>query len=143
MTIARSISGVFCDDIRREVTGKFTLVGCYAGALVLDDWRKPLQKLCILVRLNTPASEPFKDVRILVLKNDEVLINVEVPVPVDESSDDSSEPEDGLMQDLLAQFEVGPIKFDGPSWLKVRAVLDGKEVRGLALAVEGPPVPSN
>lgn len=37
--------GIFCDDIRHEVTGKFTLVGCYSDHLLVAEVPTALPKL--------------------------------------------------------------------------------------------------
>ncbi len=132
--VVRSIGGIFCDDVRQEVTGKLTLVGCYTDSMVVAKFPATIPRLCVLVRIITPATKPFKEVKVRILQDDEVLVDVDIPAGEYEVEVKTPQ-EDGAMHVLHAQFALGPLGFTKYSTLRVRAVLDGTEVRGLALRV--------
>jgi hypothetical protein len=49
---------VFCDDVRREIDGKLTLVGVYSGNLtVFGGFPAVLPRLCVVTWLNGPLAD--------------------------------------------------------------------------------------
>lgn len=132
--VVRSIGGVFCDDVRQEVTGKLTLVGCYTDSMVVPRFPATIPRLCVLARIITPATEPFNEVKVRILQDDETLVDVDIPAG-DYEVEVKAPQEEGAMHVLHAQFALGPLEFTKASALRVRAMLDGKEVRGLAIRV--------
>jgi hypothetical protein len=49
---------VFCDDVRREIDGKLTLVGVYNGNLtVFGGFPAVLPRLCVVTWLNGPLAD--------------------------------------------------------------------------------------
>jgi hypothetical protein len=49
---------VFCDDVRREIDGKLTLVGVYSSNLtVFGGFPAVLPKLCVVTWLNGPLAD--------------------------------------------------------------------------------------
>jgi hypothetical protein len=133
--VHRSIGGVFCDDIRQEVHGKISLIGCYSGSMLVAEFPVTLPKLCAHVRLITPAEQPFKDVKFIILRDDDVLLEAEMPTQEVEAFTDL-EKSGTALRDIYAQFVISPIELMGPCTLRVRAITDGIELRGLALNVD-------
>lgn len=134
--IPRSLSGVFCDDIREEVLGKRSLIGCYGSNMIVSEFPVTLPKLCISAILQTPGDRPFRAVHVMVLKDEETLAEGDLPL---EGKFDHITNEFNLATQVLradVQFVFSPMRIEAPCTLKVRANLDGEEVRGLALTVE-------
>lgn len=134
MRIRRSIGGIFCDDIRQEVSGKLSLIGCYTGGMQIAEFPAALPKLCIHVRLITSMHEPFREVKILVLNDQDVVIDAEVPAE-QFSQEFPTDAEESAMAVLHAQFVLSPFVIKQPCSIKVRAIVDGEEIRGLSLDV--------
>jgi hypothetical protein len=64
---------MFCDDIRRELGNKMTLVGCYGSDLVLDELPVALPRLCVMARVITPVGDPVQKLVVRVRKGDAVI----------------------------------------------------------------------
>ena len=66
--VARATPGgycIFCDDIRHEVNGKFSLIGVYGGELYpLGPYPLVLPKLCILIHYFQRIEDGFQDTKI-------------------------------------------------------------------------------
>jgi hypothetical protein len=55
---------IVCDDIREELGGKLTLVGVYAGGLLLDKsivFPSLMKSLCLFVRLSLDDNDPLPE----------------------------------------------------------------------------------
>lgn len=129
--ISRSLSGYFCDDIRRELSGKVTLVGCYEGDLEVAQFPAMLPKLCAAVRIITPFNRPLKRVHFKVTKDDEVLIDGVAELEAVESG--IKEDSEVLM--MFSHFVISPLQLDAPCIIRVRADVDGEELSGLGLVI--------
>jgi hypothetical protein len=57
--MTRYVHATYCDDIRQEVGGKITLVGIYAGQCIVPAVPCVLPKLCVVINLSAPRSEPI------------------------------------------------------------------------------------
>lgn len=130
-SIERSLSGVFCDDIREELYGKKSLIGCYGAIMEVSSFPITLPKLCIHAIIQTPATRPFKIVKLFVLQDDDVLAEGELPIP---ATMPTLEP--NQLSRLDVQFVFTPLTLEKPCTLRVRAHLDGEETRGLGLLVK-------
>ena len=133
--MAASLGGVFCDDIRHEIGGKISLIGCYSEVMLVGKFPITLPKLCASVRAITPADEPFKTLKIFVLKDDEVLVEGEIPC-ADLPKIDPAVSNDGSLFAVNAQFVFSPLEINGPCGLRVRAEVNGDTIRGLGLRIE-------
>jgi len=129
--IERSLSGIFCDDIREEVRGKKSLIGCYSGVMEVSDFPITLPKLCVHAILQTPGTRPFRTVKVFVLQDEDILAEGELPAM---EQAPAQEPNQLLRIDV--QFVFSPLTLEKPCALRVRAEIDGVETRGLALEVK-------
>jgi hypothetical protein len=129
---------VFCDDIRQEVGGKVSLIGCYGAEMLVEDaFPTDIAKLGVFVRLFIPSDAIPKEIK------------VEVFLP-----QDSDEPSGQIVSDipplqatLLADpaltkdpskkkklglswnFHMGPLELEKAGLIRVQALLDGTRVR--------------
>ncbi len=56
-------SAIFCDDIRQELGGKYSLMGCYTGSIVFSDALPTVcPKFCIQAELSIPLNYDFRTV---------------------------------------------------------------------------------
>lgn len=70
----------FCDDVRREIDGKYTLIGVYEGGLqVKGALPAKLPKLVIVCHAATPVDKPFTSLRLRIEFAGKPLLSLEAP----------------------------------------------------------------
>ena len=124
---------IFCDDIRNEVGGKLSFVGCY-NAIMFVSGKFPLTlpKFCIHVHILTTSDRPFRSIlaRCYVPEQDQPVIEDEIHTP---------DPGDQVA--LVANLEtamrepryiaasasliLAPLRIHGPGLIRARALVDG------------------
>lgn len=127
----------FCDDIRQEVGGKITLVGCYTGEMTVHgEAPATLAKLGFQARLVFPAQiAPKKiDVRVDFVPGDETLFEATLNIPEGEHKKALGRVEpDGTgdeAQFVLIQHTIlSPLEIPREGRIRVRAVVDGETVK--------------
>lgn len=130
---------VFCDDIREEVNGKHTLVGCYSGGLKFHQEPPATRsKLCAWTTLLLPKEYTFQKAKIFAKRaaggKEEVIFNqeifaTEIPKEILENSED-----DLISVSIFIIWT--PFKMEASGYIKVRAVFDeGDEVKLGALKI--------
>lgn len=139
--MARHVETLFCDDIRHEVGGKLSYIGVYSGGLFVPAFPVTLPKLCLSVRIVTPANEPVRTLILRVLKDEESL--QELTLDEDQLAAASDADEDATEKRVeeriqMTQFMLvfSPIQFDEPCTLKVRVQTETGELHGMALKVD-------
>jgi hypothetical protein len=142
--IARHVETLFCDDIRHEVGGKLSYIGVYSGGLFVRAFPVTLPKLCLAVRILTPANAPLRSLTLQVLKDGETLQELivdDAELAAASAVDADMEVNQRADRLLMAQFMLvfSPIHFDGPCVLKVRVQTESGELRGMALKVDALP----
>lgn len=134
--MTRHVETLFCDDIRHEIGGKLSYIGVYSGGLFVPAFPVTLPKLCLSVRIVTPANEPLRTLILRVLKDEENL--QELTLDEDQLAAASDADEDATEERIqMTQFMLvfSPIQFDEPCTLKVRVQTETGELRGMALKV--------
>lgn len=138
---------MFCDDIRHEVNGKLTLVGCYSSEL---NFTGPppgvLPTFAALVHLRFPQETTFETLDLSVIKVEEEetsqIFSSQTKVSQDAFLDKSDAKEDNQSDKVLSvvvPIQWAPLVFSGPALLRVRAKLDsGVEVRAGSLVINFP-----
>jgi hypothetical protein len=127
----------FCDDIRQELGGKITLVGCYIGEMTVHGQAPAkLAKLGLQAKLVFPAeTAPRKiDVRVDFVPGDKTLFEATLDIPEAEHKKalervepdgTGDEPQFGLVQHTI----LTPLEIPGEGRIRVRAVVDGETVK--------------
>lgn len=139
--IPRHVETLFCDDIRHEVGGKLSFIGVYSGGLFVTEFPVTLPKLCLSVKIISPADEPLRELSLRILRDEETLqelaLGEEQLAEASDSTEDMTE-EQRKERIQVAQFMLvfSPIQFDGPCTLRVRVQTDDGELHGMALKVE-------
>jgi hypothetical protein len=138
---------VFCDDIRHEINGKMTLVGCYASEL---NFSGPppgvLPTFAALVHLRFPRSITFEALQLTVVKvesgDSTEIFSADSKIAPDaftDKSDLGEEKADEKVLSVVVPIQWTPLVFSGPALLRVRAKLDsGAEVRAGSLVINFP-----
>jgi hypothetical protein len=68
----RFVQVTWCDDIRREVGEKLSLMGTYQGEIGLPTIPAVLPRLGALVTVTTPLHRPFRKMRVRIMREDAV-----------------------------------------------------------------------
>lgn len=139
--IPRHVETLFCDDIRHEVGGKLSYIGVYSGGLFVPAFPVTLPKLCLSVKVVTPADQPLSSLKLHVLKDEETLQEIALDEKQLATASDSAEdlPEEQRKERVqMTQFVLvfSPIQFDGPCTLGVRVQTENGELGGMALTVD-------
>lgn len=146
--ITRHVETLFCDDIRHEVGGKISFIGVYSGGLFVQAFPVTLPKLCLSVKVVTPADEPLRVLNLRILRDEETLQEIGLDEEQLAAASDSA---DGMTEEQrkervqMAQFMLvfSPIQFDEPCTLRVLVQTEDGELRGMALKVEQAPPPND
>lgn len=142
----RHVQTIFCDDVRHEVGNKISIIGVYSGGLFVPSFPVTLPKLCLVVKIVTPAEETLKSAVIRVLKDDETLHEVMVdeeqlastPIPA-ELSPNIKVPNRAQSVQYILVFS--PIHFERPCALRVRVQTESGELKGMGLLIDQSPIP--
>ena len=131
---------IFCDDIREEVGGKYSLIGVYSDLLEVVSFPVVLPQLAFAVTLwESPDDVAEVDLRITYKAEEseeyEVLRHM---WPASAHGDCASDEEDDSLQ--VAEMQVfarlTQVPFNGPGRLKVRAYRSRDEIRLGTLRVQ-------
>ncbi len=135
--IVRHVETLFCDDIRHEINGKISFIGVYSSWLFVPSFPATLPKLCLSVKIVTPAEQPLQELKLVVFKDDDTLQEIELEKEQLAEASDSIE-EKTEEKAMVAQFMLvfSPIQFDGPCTLRVCVQTESGELRGVALKVD-------
>lgn len=137
----RHVQTIFCDDIRHEVGGKLSYIGVYSGHLFVPSFPVTLPKLCLALSVLTPASQPFQKLELRIFKDDEQIAEgILDEAQLSEIIETTAEGNGNLaaeerVQVLNSLFMFSPFQIDGPCRLRVRALTESEELKGLALSV--------
>lgn len=134
----RHVETTWCDDIRQEVGEKYSAMGVYTGVLLVPTFPMALPKLCLMLRIITPAEQPLRSVTMRILKDDAVLVETSlnegqltIPEPFPEMIPDNGE----RVRILAMPFMFSPFNLDTPCTLRVRIQTEAEELKGLGLRV--------
>ena len=122
---------IFCDDIRHELNGKVTLVGCYSGDMEFPVPGPVLYpKLGAWVNILIPIEIKFSKVRLFVekLEGDVKNLIFDASIDLDGQTKDNDLPQDGEFLSIIVPCMWSPFEMSESGSLKVRAELDDGEI---------------
>ncbi|MBU1282742.1 MAG: hypothetical protein KJ989_13155 [Gammaproteobacteria bacterium] len=141
--MSRNVFTIFSDDVRHEVGGKVSYIGCYSGKLLVANFPVVLSKLCLTVKVTTPVSKPFEHLTVKVYKDDELIAEGGVPqeelkgkAPPESLGD---EPASNKLRAIQIGFVFSPFMVDAPGLLRVRVENEGRELKGTGLRIQQAP----
>jgi hypothetical protein len=139
--------GVFCEDIREEAQGSFTLVGLMpdnVGVEVVGDGNSPptkthayLGKLCIFARANFDPNDKIKDIQLNLIHPN----GTEIPVggadaTVLETAKKNALEKGNPLAGVIMRAVLGGFRLTGYGLLRLEAVVDSETVVLAALNFE-------
>lgn len=138
------LSTIYCDDIRQEIGGKLSLIGVYNGVMYVPRFPATLPKLWIMATYVVSQDKPPKSLKVRVFKNAESLADLDATPDYLEQLAKTPEPAvpmpDGSKRVIASHMHVcfSPLVLEGPCVLRVTAITDKGQVRGLGLQVQQP-----
>lgn len=138
---ARHVETLFCDDIRHETGGKLSFIGVYSGELLVPAFPVMLSKLCLFVKIVTPAEKPLRFLNLRVLKDAETLKEIaydekSLAALSDPAEDMTEEQRKTYVLPYQVMVTFSPMQFDEPCILRVSVRTEDGELRGLPLKVD-------
>jgi hypothetical protein len=126
---------IFCDDIRSELGGKLSFIGCYNGVIfVPPKFPSVLSRFCIHIHIFSPATEPFSSIlaRCYAPGDDTPIFEEPIDPPrfqaqrelVERLGNDAAAP---LYIVAATSLIFAPLNLRAPGLLRVRAVIDGAD----------------
>lgn len=149
MTMARFATTIFCDDVRQELGNKLSLMGIYGGDLYVASMPATLPKLCLIIKVVTPADDPFSKLTVRVLQDDRTLLEQPIdvshvspaPALVADLQDDDLSP----VLNLNSIVQFSPFQASGPCLLRVRVETEREVLKAgilqIAIAPSSSPSP--
>jgi hypothetical protein len=136
----RFASSQFCDDIRQEVGGKFSLIGCYGTSIQIDPLPSVLPKLCVAVKVYTPLAKPFGKLTVRVLRGDAPL--AELPFQVEALALPTTKlPPDARWQVVGAMIVMSPFPVEAACTVRVEAETEEGTIACGTVWINGLPQP--
>ncbi|GGX99039.1 hypothetical protein GJV26_15910 [Massilia dura] len=131
----RFIHTMYCDDVRQEIGGKMTFVGAYQSQMVAElPGELVLPKLCIVVTAQTPHDQPFKEMKVKLYHDDEVIQELDVPTAMDSTV--AMEDEEGVNFHVVGIIiTLQGLRFQKNSMLRVRMETGDEELSAPAFQV--------
>jgi hypothetical protein len=139
---------IFCDDIRQEVGGKATLVGCFQGNLHFISATFPvtLPKLCLAIHYFEPASLPAERVSLSISlpgdPPDKPTAAGEIPFETLAPAPDALNPDGHLLKQSILHFVMALVTIKSPGFISVRARRGEETIRLGSLQISVGPLPS-
>lgn len=135
--MARTLQTIWCDDIRMEVGNKMSLMGIYSAELLVPTFPFVLQKLCLSCKISADIKKPFKQLKIVVSKNDEVVAEIDMTESVLQQSVEANHIKDNAKFIAVQSFFVlSQMTIDKPVTFKAKAISDTGVIMGHGLRVE-------
>jgi hypothetical protein len=133
--MSRFGSSIFCDDIRNEVGGKLSFIGCYNAVMfVRPPFPVTLPKLCMHFHIWTPHTMPFRSVVARCYLPRETVPVVEEQIEIPDAGEqeelvESIRPSSLAPRRIVvsASIILTPIYLAGPGLVRMRAVVDEEE----------------
>lgn len=133
--VDRFVHAVFCDDIRREVGNKMSLMGCYQSDLIVQSLPMVLPKLCVFVTVSSPLSRPLKKLAIRVDQGEKPLVVMQI---AGEDLIRVTPPPQASATRFLANagIELSPFAITAPGEIRVVVVTEDGEMMGPRLRIQ-------
>lgn len=134
--MGRCFTAIYCDDIRQEINGKYTLVGCYGSHMFLSEFPAKLPRFNAHTTLYIPLSESFSHIRIVLNKGAEEIAESAFDVEPDMLQDVINNDNNLRFHAIIGAFSLTNFEIDEPTLIDVTAYVDGVPLMGPRLIVE-------
>jgi hypothetical protein len=126
---------IFCDDIRNEIGGKLSFIGCYNGIIfVPPEFPLVIPRFCVHLQIFSPAQTPYSSIIARCYAPSVEAPIFEAPVETPEQSEQQAllasvgrEPAAPLYIVAATSLIFAPLHILGPGLLRVRAKINGED----------------
>ncbi|UEP49675.1 hypothetical protein LMA00_07980 [Burkholderia ambifaria] len=118
----RSVSALFCDDVRHEVGGKLSLIGVYQHVALVPTFPARQGKLAVFVTCNSPKSKPFKQLTVKIYRGD----NLQSEATFSPPQEAWNPP--GTLVTVANVFVMEQLLIESETTFRIRAIFDDEEV---------------
>lgn len=131
MSTDYNFTSIFCDDVRHELNGKFSLMGIYTGDMYVPVFPIALPKICAYFVLCVPVgSSNSADAFISVMKGAEVISSITLTVPPTNEAPTPSHGKPAAYHRSLGVLEFPGMTFIEPTLIEVVVQIDGQSLIG-------------
>lgn len=133
-TPGRYVHTIWCDDIRLEVGNKPSIMGVFAGDILLPAVPAALPRLGVFTWIVSPIDKPIESLQLQVVRDDGLVLAEIKP----EAPTHSAAPplDDATRQQFSVGVNMGPIEVpEGCKWFVVKVKADGDELEGPKLRI--------
>src|SRR5262249_34908188 len=124
---------IFCDDIRNEVGGKLSFIGCYNAVMfVQSQFPLLLPKFCVHFHIVSPSARPYRSIiaRCYAPETPDPILEEAIELP---EAQEQAELVANLEANPLAPRRIvasaslifAPLEIRDPGLFRVRALVDG------------------
>lgn len=139
---SRSVSAIYCDDVREEAGGKLSYMGIYRGDMIVAaPFPTALPKMMVIAIYAEPTSEVWLPVKVRVYgpdRSEDADPSMEFEVPYDPSAE-ALIPGDSLenkMRQIVMPVVFAPFIIPAPGKVRLHFERDGVVYRAGALSVQ-------
>lgn len=143
MSKQTSLSAVYCDDIRNEMGGKVSLMGVYQSDMVFPQFPVITSKFCARITLRFAVeNRPKEALKIELFAGDNAIGAIEMDSQQIQTTElpplDADIPAEDQYLALQAMLVFSPFQIEAPCRLRLRASVDGNEIKGNGLKIRLP-----
>ena len=136
--MSKTLSVIYCDDIRHEVGNKFSLMGCYSTIMYVATFPTILPKLSVHTTIKLPLGESFKRITVSMTNDGKEIATYDIEAAPNSATQDENQAVNE--QTLIGGFTMASFELTGETTLEVSAVFDGEFVYGDKLEVKAAPI---
>jgi hypothetical protein len=133
---------IFCDDIRQEIGSKQSFMGVYNADLVVGEFPVSLIRFCALVKIQFPLDTAAQSILIRIFDNDTPIAEISAPDGALQAARAAVLQKGEIAEDQTITFstaiQFAPLNLSQPTVLRVRAIIDGSEVKANGIRVRLP-----
>lgn len=136
--MSRSVHAIYCDDVRPEVGGKVSFMGCYDNLMIVPSFPVSLRNFVVYAVITTEIDNPFKFLTVELWSSDQVLASHDINPEV---VHDESDPRKGpfTFAYYTVWFPFSPFTISEATALRVVARCEAGELRSGALEILAQP----
>ena len=142
----RYVTAIYCDDIRQEVGGKISYMGCYQSEIIVQTAPVILPKLCVFASVYTPKDRLFKSLIFRVIQDDDIeLARIEVPEKgLTEINNHQTIDESATRKSINTAIVFSPFAIEKPTMLRLLVITEEGEITGprILIKVDATQVPT-
>lgn len=130
----------FCDDVRHEVGNKYSLMGCYGRDLFAERLPMVFPKLCAHVRVHTPIEQPFEQLVVRAMRNDDLMVELKTTaVELRKFQDRSVSPPEATRFELVVMLVMSFLEVSEPGKINIEVETESGVMKGGYLNIKEAP----